>query len=562
MSHPNVERAYRYATGVVGGDIVACRWVILACQRHLDDLRASESADYPFYFDRKAAEKVCKFVQFFPHTKGKWAAKGEKLRLEPWQCFFLACVFGWKRRKDNQRRFRRALLWVPRKNGKSALAAAVGLYMLAADGEYGAEVYSGATSEKQAWEVFRPARLMAGKTDDYKSYFGVSVNASNICITDNGARFEPVIGKPGDGSSPHCAIIDEYHEHKDDSMVDTMETGMGAREQPLLLMITTAGDNMSGPCYQMQVDAQKMLEGVTHDDLTFALIYGIDPTDDWASIETAKKANPNYGVSVSADFLEARLADAKNNSRKQSTYKTKHLNVWVGARDAFFNVGRWQECTETGLSIDQFAGRPCYLGLDLASKVDIAALEILFPLDNGDYARFGRYYLPETAVENGANEHYAGWMRDGRMVITDGEIIDFGRIKEDILDISARFQVVECAYDPFQATMLVTELMGQGVPVVEMRPTVLNFSEPMKTLDGLIRSRRIRHDGDPVMTWMVSNVVAREDAKDNVFPRKDRPENKIDGVVALLMALGRSMARQTPEADISSAIFDPISVAL
>jgi phage terminase large subunit-like protein len=153
-------------------------------------------------------------------------------------------------------------------------------------------------------------------------------------------------------------------------------------------------------------------------------------------------------------------------------------------------------------------------------------------------------------------------MRDGRMVITDGEIIDFGRIKEDILDISARFQVVECAYDPFQATMLVTELMGQGVPVVEMRPTVLNFSEPMKTLDGLIRSRRIRHDGDPVMTWMVSNVVAREDAKDNVFPRKDRPENKIDGVVALLMALGRSMARQTPDADISSAIFDPISVAL
>lgn len=558
--YPNVDRANRYATQVVAGDIDACKWVRLACQRHLDDLRRSQDGGSPYYFDHSAAERVCKFIQAMPHTKGKWAAKSELIRLEPWQCFFLVGVFGWKRRSDDTRRYRRALLWVPRKNGKSALAAGIGLYMLAADNEYGSEVYSGATSEKQAWEVFRPAKIMATKTPDFLDHFGVEVNASNINIADNGSRFEPVIGKPGDGSSPHCAIVDEYHEHKDDSMVDTMETGMGAREQPLLLMITTAGDNMAGPCYQMQIDAQKMLEGVIDDDQTWALIYTVDPGDDWTNVETLKKANPNFGVSVSEDFLLARLQDAKNNSRKQSTFQTKHLNIWVGARDAYFNVERWRQCADTSLRLEDMAGKRCYLGLDLASKVDIAALEILFPMGDGDYVRFGRYYLPETAIENGVNEHYQGWMRDGRLTITDGEIIDFAYIKADILSLCSQFEVIECGYDPFQATMLVTELMSEGVPVVEMRPTVLNFSEPMKTLDGLIRARRIRHDGDPVMTWMVSNVVAKEDAKDNVFPRKDRPENKIDGVVALLMALGRSMT--AGDQDISSAIFDMVSVKL
>lgn len=560
MNYVAVDAANKYARDVVAGDVVACKWIRLACQRHLDDLRSSRSEEYPYYFDHPAAERVCKFVQRMPHTKGKWASSGDLFALGPWQCFFLCCTFGWKRRVDNKRRYRRALLWVPRKNGKSLLAAAIGLYMLSADGEYGAEIYSGATTEKQAWEVFRPAKIMASKTPEFTGYFGVEVNASNINIPENGSRFEPVIGKPGDGSSPHCAIIDEYHEHKTDEMVDTMETGMGAREQPLLLMITTAGDNLSGPCYQMQLEAQKMLDGVVNNDQVFALIYTVDEGDDWTEIKTIKKANPNFGVSVSEDFLLARLQDAKSNSRKQSTFQTKHLNVWVGARNAYFNVDRWRQCEDATLTLDDFVGKPCYIGLDLASKVDIAALEILFPLGDNDFVRFGRYYLPETAVENGVNEHYQGWMRDGWLTITEGEIIDFARIQEDIIDLFSRFNVIVCAYDPFQATMLVTSLMSQGVPVVEMRPTVLNFSDPMKTLDGLIRARRIRHNGDPVMGWMISNVVAREDAKGNVYPRKDRPENKIDGVIALLMALGRSTV--AGEQDISAAFFDVVSVKL
>ena len=559
MKTPNVNKANKYARDIVAEKIPACKWVRLACEKHLDQLReARENPEYKYIFDPVAAERALTFKQVFPHTKGKWARDRSRLVLEPWQLFFNGVIFGWKVKSTGFRRYRRALLYVPRKNGKSADAATTALYMLAADGEYGAEIYSGATTEKQAWEVFRPAQQMAKRTEYFTDYYGVEVNASNLNIQANGSRFEPIIGKPGDGSSPSCAIVDEYHEHKDDQLFDTMETGMGARDQPLMLVITTAGDNLSGPCYQLLLDAQKALEGVIEQPDTFALIYTVDESDDWTSVEALKKANPNLGVSVSEDFLLARLHEAKNNSRKQSVYKTKHLNQWVGARDAFYNIERWNQSKDDTISLDQLVGEPCFIGMDLASKVDIAAIRIIFPRGDNDFIVFGKYYLPEAAIENGTGEHYAGWMRDGWLTITDGEIIDFREIKTDLLEWCKLYDVQELCYDPFQATMLVTELMAEGVPVVEMRPTVLNFSEPMKQLDGLIRSRRVRHNGDPVYTWMLSNVVAKADAKENVYPRKsgERPENKIDGVVAELMAFNRIMAQDTQSLD--DAINSPL----
>jgi len=530
--------ADKYARDVVSGKKTANKWVTLACSRHLSYLKAQKTKAFPFYFDSAAAEKAIKFIELMPHTKGKWAREGKTLVLEGWQKFFVANIFGWMRKKTGLRRYRRGMLWVPRKNGKSALAAAIGLYMLTADGEYGSEVYSGATTEKQAKEVFIPSKIMAKKSPMLCSTFGIEVNASNMNMAENGSKYEPIIGNPGDGSSPHCAIVDEYHEHKDDRMIDTMETGMGAREQPLLLMITTAGDNISGPCYAAQLDAQKMLEGALKDDTTFALIYGIDPDDKWDSIRSLKKANPNYGVSVSEDFLKDQLQKAKNSARKQSTFQTKHLNVWVGSKDAFYNLDKWNKCGVDGLKLEDFKGYRAYLGLDLASRVDIAALEILIELDDGSRVHFSKHYLPYEAAQQ---EHYTAWMRDGWLTVTDGEIIDFNEIKDDILDLCSFLEVAELAYDPFQATMLITELMEEGVPVVEMRPTVLNFSEPMKELDALIRDKRITHGNNPVFTWMLSNVTGKIDKKDNVYPNKERPENKIDGPVALMMALGRAM---------------------
>jgi phage terminase large subunit-like protein len=562
--YPHVDAANAYAAAVVARKIVACKWVRLACKRHLDDLKKAKKKAYPYRFDPAKAEKVCKFIELLPHTKGVWASKQEKIKLEPWQCFKTVVIFGWLRKHDNLRRFRKAIILEPRKNAKSTWAAGVGLYMLCADGEHGAEVYSGATTEKQSWEVFRPARLMAQKTPPLLSAFGVTVNASNLHILGNGSRFEPLIGKPGDGASPSLSIVDEYHEHETDVLVDTMETGMGAREQPLSLIITTAGDNLAGPCYEAMQGAQRMLEGVAENDELFALIYTIDPKDDWTSEAALRKANPNYDVSVRGDFLRAQQREAINNARKVGTFKTKHLNVWVQAKAAYFNIQRWHESAVKDIELDDFAKQPCRVGLDLAAKVDIAALEIVFKLDRCncpaadrliaagfEYVRFGKYFLPEATIEQGENEHYRGWQIDGWISQTDGDMIDYIEIKETILDLVAKFQVEEVAYDPHQAMMMVSELMAQGVPVIEVRPLVLNFSEPMKQMDGLIRSRKTAHNGDPVYTWMLSNVVAKPDKKDNVYPNKDRPENKIDGPVAHMMALARFMT-----VGVGSSIFD------
>lgn len=541
--YPHVVKAEKYARDVVAGRVLACKWVRLACERHLNDLELSKSAGYPFRFDARLGNRISAFIEQLPHVKGEWARRRETIRLEPWQCFIGAVLFGWVRKTTGLRRFRRALIMVPRKNAKSTWASGVGLYMLAADGEAGAEVYSGATTEQQAWEVFRPARLMAQQTDDFLTTYGVEVNAKSVNIPGNASRFVPLIGKPGDGASPSLYIGDEVHEHQTSEQIDTMETGMGARTQPLSLLISTAGADMAGPCYALLQDARRVLDGLYADDEFFAIEYGIDEGDDWTGEAALIKANPNFDVSVSGDFLRSRQKEAINSARKQGVFKTKHLNVWVGARDAFFNVERWTGCAAPGLAIEDFEGRRAIIGLDLASKRDIAALELLILPDKGEtvYTRFGWYYLPESAVER--SEHYQAWRRDGLLNVTDGDVTDYETIRDDISDLCSRFQVESVAYDPHQATMLCNELMAQGVPMLEYRPTVLNFSEPMKMLDALIMGGNIRHDGCPVMTWQIGNVTARVDAKDNVYPRKEREENKIDSPVALISALG---AARTP----------------
>ncbi|MHB2265670.1 terminase large subunit [Aliihoeflea sp. PC F10.4] len=560
--YPHVEAGNRYAREVVKGKIPACKWIRLACQRHLDDLEVSKRRASAYRFDAKTAEKWCIFIELLPHTKGEWARRGEKLKLEPWQCFKTICIFGWLRKDDGLRRFRKALILEPRKNAKSTWAAGVGLGMMTIDGDHGAEVYSGATTEKQAWEVFKPARLMAMKTPAFLSHYGVTVGAKNLHRLGDGSKFEPMIGDPGDGASPSMAIVDEYHEHATDRMVDTMETGMGAREQPLMLIITTAGDNLAGPCFAAVQEAEKVLEGLVENDELFALIYTVDPDDDWSSEIALRKANPNYDISVKADFLRSRQRDAKQNSRKIGVFKTKHLNMWVQARDAYFDITRWRESAKPELQLDDFKGKPCRLALDLASTIDIAAMELTFEHEGG-YARFGRYYLPEATIELPENQHYRGW-RDAPerwITQTDGDMIDYVAIRDDILGLrDAGFMIDEIAFDPHQAHMMMAELRDEGFETLEVRPLVLNFSPAMKQMDGLIRSRKIAHNGDPVFTWMLSNVVAKADAKDNVYPRKDRNENKIDGPVAHMMALARWMSVDEVEADMNDVISNAVFV--
>lgn len=545
-----LKAADKYARDVVSGRVPACRWVRAACDRHLNDLKRSKVKAFAYKFDGARAARVCKFVSLLRHTKGKWAAKGERIRLEPWQVFLTCCIFGWVHKKTNDdgkhlRRFRRVFLLIPRKNGKSLLAAAWGLYMLCADGEHGAEVYSGATSEKQAWEVFRPAKMMAQKDPDLCAFFGVEVTASNISVPANGSRFEPIIGNPGDGSSPSCAIHDEYHEHPTDVQVDTMMTGMGAREQPLQIIVTTAGSDLGGPCYAMQQDVERMLSGEEEADDLFAAIYTVDAGDDWTQPDTLRKANPNYGVSVFSDFLLSQLANAKLAPRKAAQFQTKHLNVWVQAREPYFDTLAWKAAKNPHLSLVQFQGWKAWVTLDLASKIDLASMSILieYPPEiarvrKKRFALFTRYYLPEDTVEMPENERYRGWEAEGHLFVTDGAIIDFDRIKDDLIDLAGYLDIQGVGLDPWQSNQLVGQLQNEDVNVIEYRQTVQNFSDPMKYLDALIRAGMVDHDGDPITLWCLANVVAREDAKENVFPRKERPANKIDGAVSAIMAVG------------------------
>jgi phage terminase large subunit-like protein len=548
MEHPHVALAEAYAADVRSGRRPACQWERRACERWTRDREAE--ADGPYRFEPLTAERVCRFIERLPHTKGAWAARRETIRLEGWQCFVLVNAYGWLRKSDDKRRFREVVTIVPRKNGKSILSAGVGLYMLCADGEHGAEIYSGAGTEKQAWEVFRPARQMAEGRPDLRQHFGIAVNSSNINIVGNGSRFEPMIGKPGDGAMPSCAIIDEYHEHDSADQYDTMLTGQGAREQPLMWVISTAGDNLAGPCFDKILTCRKILEGVIEDDEKFFIEYTVDPEDDWTDPAAIAKANPNLDVSVSAEFLLARQREAVRNTREQGRFKTKHLNLWVNARAAYFNMQSWTACRNPELRLEDFEGQRCKIALDLASKQDIAAMQILFDLGDGSFATFGRYYLPEVVVEEPGKDHYRGWaLADPpKLILTQGNMIDFGRIEEDLDDIRRKYTVEEITFDPAQATMLMTRLMAKGANVSEFQQTAANFTEPMKQVAALIDAGRLKHncDANDPMTWMMSNVTARLDGKDQVFPRKERPENKIDGPVALIMTMRLAMIEVPP----------------
>ena len=409
--------ATQYAHDVVEGRIVACKWVKLAAKRHLNDLALSTIGSWQYVFNPELvdaqgkkyfpAERICRFAELMPHIKGDWAARSQRIELESWQIFILACGFGWVNRTTGKRRFRVIDLFVPRKNAKSTLASIIGLFMLSVDGEFGAEIYSGATSQDQAMEVFRPALLMARATPEYRQRYGVTVNASNLSVAENNSKFEPVIGKPGDGASPSCAIVDEYHEHKTPELYETMQTGMGARSQPLMLVITTAGTNVSGPCYTHQVELQKILEGMITNDQRFGIIFTVDEDDDWTSEESLIKANPNYDISVDAEFLRLQQRDAVSDPRKQNTFKTKHLNIWCAAASPWINLYNLQQCGGSTLTLESFAGEECITGLDLASTTDIASKMNLFKreIDGQDhYYAISRNYVPEAAVDKPPSE--------------------------------------------------------------------------------------------------------------------------------------------------------------
>ena len=559
--HPSTAKGFAYVEDVLAGKVLVNRLVRLACERHRDDIeRIGSDTKFPYYFNPKKSERALRFIQLMPHTKGAWSLRREKLVLSPWQCFFVLSIFGWLHVDTGFRRFFRASLYVPRKNGKSILAAAIGLYMLIADGEHGPEVYCGATTQKQAWEIFQPAKRMIEKTPDLRLAKSVYAMASKITCGQNDGRFEPIIGNPGDGASPHCAINDEYHEQPTDVLVDTMITGMGARDQPLMLDTTTAGNNRESPCYLHQLEIESVLSGVIEDDRLFALVYGIDPDDDWKSEESLVKANPNIGVSVNRNFLFQRREKALTVAQHQTTFKTKHLNIWVGARSAYYNMELWKGAEDLTLKPEQFEHDDCFQALDLANKEDIAARVPLYRRmvdgQNHYYLVGAEFYCPETAFEKEGKKSYLSWRESGHLTETDGNIINLQLIEDDARALCESVNVREVQYDPWNATHLALRLMKDDILCVEIPMKTIHLSEPMKWIGALMLDGRFHHDGNPVMAWMMSNVTAKVDANENVFPRKEKPGNKIDGPVALIMAMNRALAEDVESDTVSEGFFE------
>lgn len=548
---PSVEQAHKFAKDVAAGRFPACRYVKLACRRHLDDLEASERDDFPYYFDAKEAQRKIAFIELLPHTKGEWAFKRQLVTLEPWQKFGLACTFGWRRKSDGTRRFRESYWEVNRKNGKSVIAAGVGLAMFAMDGEFGAEIYSGATTEKQAWEVFRPARLMVKRTPMLIEAAGIEVNASNLNKPGDGSRFEPLIGNPGDGASPSCSIVDEYHEHDSDTLYTTMLTGMGARKQPLMFIITTAGANIEGPCYDKRRQVVEMLEGIVQDDELFGWIWTIDEGDDWKDPAVLAKANPNMGVSVYREYLESQQQRAIKQARFTNHFKIKHLGVWVTAKTGYFNVAQWEALKDESLTLEQFEGQACFLGFDLARKLDMNCMARLFWRDVDGrrhyYSVAPRFWVPEDTVHSMDNrrmaERYQKWVNTGHMQTTDGAEVDYREILEEAKEANRLNPVQGSPIDPHGATGLAHDLDDEGLSPITIVQNYTNMSDPMKELEAAIASGRFHHDGNPIMTWCIANVIGKHipGNDDIVRPIKQGNDNKIDGAVALIMAVGRAM---------------------
>lgn len=553
QKYPHVNKANKYARDVIAGRILACEFVRLACKRHLDELKREKNANFIYRFDREAGEKICKFAELFPHVKGKWA--GTKIQLQPWQCFILAVPFGWVRKSDGLRRFREIYDEVPRKNGKSILGAIIALYMTFADGEAGAEGYTGATTEKQAWEVFRPAKLMTERSPEFQEHFGIEVNAKRLVSLDSGSWLEPLIGKPGDGASPHCSIVDEYHEHKTSDLYDTMVTGMGARTQPMQGVITTAGIYLQGPCKAKRNEAIKVLRCEIENDELFAIIYTIDEGDDWQDFDNWIKANPNFGVSVQKDFLVRMHRDAMQIANRRNIILCKHLNLWMNADVAWMNMIEFKKCRLLDFDIDRYSHLNCYCSLDLASKIDLSTLVFTFE-DGKDLFSFSKYYVPKKTIILPDNRHYQQWLHEGWLTESGGAVTDYKFIEDDLLEFAKMLNLVSVGYDPFQATQFYTRMVDFGLPMVEIAPTVKNFSEPMKELEARVLAGQFHHDGNPITEWCFSNIVAHTDKKDNIYPNKEYPENKIDGGVAQIMNMNRILVGPPEDEHSDPGVFD------
>lgn len=534
--------------------------------RHERDLALSrQEGGHPrgLWFDVEDGNRVVEFVEgYCRHAEGEWA--GAPLLLEEWQKQLLRIVFGWKR-LNGTRRFRTAYIEIPRKNGKSALSSALALYLLMADGEPGAQVYSFATKEEQAAIVWRVAASMAQKSPDLKRFLsvhGIKKKTGGTIWCDRESAFFRTLGADSstqDGLNPHGAIADELHEHKDRDVWTKLRTATGARRQPMQIEITTAGvfdpESIGWLEHQYAID---ILEETIEDESFFAFIAAADegPEVDVFSVETQQQANPNYGVSAKVDMLADIAQLAKNAPSVYNDYLRYHLNRWTQQVSRWLSIEQWRECDpiskEAALEIREArekrlleGKRRCWGGLDLAQTSDLNALVLAFePDENNLVELLCRFYLPEETVKAESKKkrkHYERWVEDGWIIQTPGRVTDYEFIRRDVKELRDRgARIEEIAFDKLGAGDLTVKLEDHdGFKMVVHQQGFVSMNAPSKEWERRTINSSLRHGGHPVLAWNVGNAVTATDSAGSIKPDKKNAKGKIDGLVAGIMGLGR-----------------------
>ena len=535
-----------YAYAVVGGKTVTGKLVKLACQRHLDDLAKGKARG--LIWDGEAARHAIAFFGHLRHSTGEWA--NQPFELQPWQSFVIGSLFGWKR-ANGLRRFRTAYVEVARKNGKSVMFAGTALYALMADGEPGSHVYAAATTRDQARIVFSEAERMVDASPALRARVTHTVN--NLAVLPTSSWFRPLSADASkmDGLNVHFAAVDEVHEHPNAEIIQKLNTATGARRQPLIFEITTAGHDRQSVCWQHHEFSVKTLEGSIAAEATdswFAYIATIDAGDDWTNPAVWIKANPSLGVTVKVDDLKRQVDEAREMPAQQNAIRRLRLNEWTEQATRWIDMGVWTDGSEQ-FDEEDLIGRTCYGGLDLARVNDLSSLALVFAPERLDekVKVIWRHWCPSEDILRRARRDrapYTVWRDSGFLVATEGNTTDFQFIEAEILELATRFNILEVAYDRTFAGELVRNLQDEGVTMVEFGQGFISMGPAAAEFMRLLIGRTLKHGGNPVATWCASNVSVRRDPAGNEKPDKERSTERIDAVVAAIMAVGRLQTAQ------------------
>jgi len=535
------------------------KYIRLAAKRFIADLgRAHRKRGRPFEWSSAAACQACAFIEQLPHVEGQW--EQPNILLEPSQIFFVVNLFGFRRR-DGSRRFTTGLFAVARKNAKSTLAAAILIYVLCMEKEPGAQVLSAATTGDQARIVWAIAKRMVQRSKSLRERFALEPFANAIARYQNSGTFRPINAKAStqDGLNPSALCFDELHAHKTRDLYDVLRSAAGARSNPLFLYTTTEGYESPGPWAEVRQFAFQVLEGVVEADHFLAIYYGLDDKDDDFDEAAWGKANPLLGVSISLDKMREYAAEAKQQPGALAEFRIKRLNRRASSAEAWVDLRRWNRCAGV-VDLAMLEGSPCWGGLDLASTRDLTSWRLLW-LHEGRFYTWGRRWVPDEAVAQRTERGtvpYAGWVAEGWITQTAGNVVDNNLIAAEIIADCERFQPRVVAYDAWNAAAMAVRLTEAGVEMVQFIQGGKSYHPAFKALDCAYRAGNFNHGGDPVLTWCASNLVPRYDGNMNMAPDKKRSAEKIDDMCALLMAFGVAEAYVDDSGSFADFLANPV----